>query len=679
MACAHGADLPSPAPAVTRIFPHGVARGSTAEVVLGGSNLQDAQSIEFAGKGVTGEILGTPLGNSLKLRVTATTSAEAGRRDFRLTTKRGVYVGVFDIGALPEIREQEKNDDWRRPQPISLPVLVNGTIGVEDWDHFRFHAEAGETLIFDVSATRHGSRLDSDLALLDDRGREIAWVDDTTIFGDPHLAHTFQQAGDYVIRVGSLGGGGADYRLSVGKLPYVTRVFPAGLRAGAATELSLTGTHLDLVDEVWIGDRAAKGALLASGPNALRVRFQLPQDFAKGAYKIHAMHRGQEVAIPTEIRVSHLREVTVSQAPRTLSSALAIDPSVVLNGVIENPKASHYFRLEAKAGERYVFSAESMKLGYHLDPTITVLDSEGKALAYGDDPGMDERSDEYQLDPDLSFEVKQSGTYYVSVRDGMYRGGDQMLYRLTARRASPDFLVELREAVKSLYEGQESTLLVRVRRRAGWNTPVDVWAEGLPAGVTVERQTAAPEDSVVKDTCGVDRVVDGTIVTLPVRVSQAPEGRFPFVIKARGTWNGRVVEHTATVHYQRLTAGYVYGPMEVQKAELSVTRRPDIILGTPVKVVATAGAETQVAVKLERVTEAAEGPVAVRLGGAPTGITAPPAQAGGDAKTVTISLKAQSAAANAPIFLQAVSPSGKVLGESAPFELDVKSEDKAER
>ena len=107
-------------------------------------------------------------------------------RDFRLTTGRGVYVGVFDIGALPEIRESEKNDDYRKPQPISLPVLVNGIIGSEDWDHFGFKAEAGETLVFDVSATRHGSRLDADLAILDEHGEELAWVDDVTIFGDPH-------------------------------------------------------------------------------------------------------------------------------------------------------------------------------------------------------------------------------------------------------------------------------------------------------------------------------------------------------------------------------------------------------------------------------------------------------------------------------------------------------------
>src|SRR5260370_14306800 len=199
------ADLPSAAPVVAGVFPHGVQRAASVDVELTGQNLHDAKSVEFAGKGVSAEILSS-LGASLKLRVTADRKAEVGRRDFRLTTARGVYVGVFDISSLPEIREIESNDDWRKPQSITLPVLVNGIIGVEDWDHFRFHAEAGETLVFDVSATRHGSRLDADLAILDLHGEEIAWVDDTTIFGDPHIDYTFEKSGDYIVRVGSLAG-----------------------------------------------------------------------------------------------------------------------------------------------------------------------------------------------------------------------------------------------------------------------------------------------------------------------------------------------------------------------------------------------------------------------------------------------------------------------------------------
>ena len=100
-------DLPSPAPIVRSAFPPGVQRGTSAEVELKGQNLHDTRRWQFAGRGVKAEII-SAFGSKVKLRITAAPDAEVGRRDYRLTTARGVYVGVFDIGALPEIGRERK-------------------------------------------------------------------------------------------------------------------------------------------------------------------------------------------------------------------------------------------------------------------------------------------------------------------------------------------------------------------------------------------------------------------------------------------------------------------------------------------------------------------------------------------------------------------------------------------
>ena len=76
--------------------------------------------------------------------------------------------------------------------------------------------------------------------------------------------------------------------------------------------------------------------------------------------------------------------------------------------MIDQPKSSQFFRFEANAGDQFLFHAESMKLGYHLDPAITILDSDGNKLAFADDPGMDDRTDEYQVDPDLSYRFEKA-------------------------------------------------------------------------------------------------------------------------------------------------------------------------------------------------------------------------------------------------------------------------------
>ncbi|MFN7934042.1 MAG: PPC domain-containing protein [Bryobacteraceae bacterium] len=656
------ADLPSPAPVVRAAYPAGVQRGTSAEVELSGANLHGTRSVEFAGRGVKASIV-SAFGSKVKLQVVVSADAEVGRRDYRLTTSRGVYVGVFDIGGLPEILEKEDNDNWKKPQPVTLPVLVNGNIGNEDWDHFRFHAEAGQTMIFDVSAARHGSRLDADVALLDERGEELAWVDDTTIYGDPHLEFTFAKAGDYVVRVGSLNGGG-NYRLSAGVLPYARRTLPAGLQAGKTTLLTFTGTLLDRVDEIWVGDRLAKGEIVSKSLTEVRARFAVPASAAEGRALVHLSMGGNEVALPTELRISRLPEMTVTKPALDWKTAQAIPAEVVLNGAIEQPASSHYFRFEAKAGDTFLFRAESMKLGYHLDPTITVLDASGNKVVFADDPGIDDRADEYQLDPDLSLRCEKAGAYYVAIRDGMYRGGEQLVYRLTVKKQEPDFLVEVRESLKTLYVGQSDTLQVRVRRRSGWDAPIEIWAEGLPQGTVAERQRAEPKDSIVKDTCGVERTVDGTIVLMPVRVGASTAGSYDFRIKGRGVVNGKTVEHEAIVYYNHLSVGYVYGSMQVQRAQLTVTAPPSVLLSGPDTV-----ALGSLKLAVRRFGEAKQAELTLRAKAGAVRFT--PVAVAASVKEASLMLEGDVPVGGATLIVEAVAD-GRVLGESAPIRVEAK-------
>ena len=117
----------------------------------------------------------------------------------------------------------------------------------------------------------------------------------------------------------------------------------------------------------------------------------------------------------------------------------------------------------------------------------------------------------------------------------MYRGGDQLLYRLTVEQQATRLYPGASRSLKSLYLGQQDTIQVRVRRRSGWNSPVEVWAEGLPSAIAVDRQSAEPKDSIVKDTCGVDRVIDGTIVLLPGPRRSERIWHFDFKIKGAGS------------------------------------------------------------------------------------------------------------------------------------------------
>ena len=355
-----------------------------------------------------------------------------------------------------------------------------------------------------------------------------------------------------------------------------------------------------------------------------------------------------------------------------MQTAIPVQPSLVINGIITERGKSHFYRFDAKEGEHLVFHAESMKLGYHLDPTLTIFDTEGKKLAYADDPGMDDRSDEYQLDPDLSFTAPRAGTWYVAIRDGMYRGGDQLLYRLTASRTAPDFIVELRDPLRTIYAGGDGTVQVRIRRRAGWDAPVKVSLEALPQGITSEAQTAAPKDSVVKDTCGVDRVLDGTIVMLPLHAAAVAKlGQFTFQVKALGVMGGVTVEHQAISFYPHLSAGYIYGPAKIAGTELTIVPPPAVLLSTSDGWNLTSGSKKTLKVTIHRFGETKNKPLTIRAQRVPDGLLVDSVELAPDSKEAQLTATVGNVTSSGTVILEALNAEGNAVGKSAPIPVEV--------
>jgi hypothetical protein len=128
------------------------------------------------------------------------------------------------VGEDPSVCEGGSNDSAASAEPITAPVVINGTIETDyDEDFYRFEAGAGETLLFRVDAERVGSRLDARLVLLDAAGKDVASNDDarglrSTLKWDPEIVHTFKEAGRFLIKVSSQqrsGGPGHVYALAV--------------------------------------------------------------------------------------------------------------------------------------------------------------------------------------------------------------------------------------------------------------------------------------------------------------------------------------------------------------------------------------------------------------------------------------------------------------------------------
>ena len=577
------ANLPDLSPSVRAIFPLGGPPGETVELQIQGRNLDAARSITFARSDIRGRILSSDF-FSLKAEITIGPQAPAGLHDFRLTTDRGTYVGVFHIGSLPELRETEPNNDLAHAQPITLPAIVNGVADSGDYDLFRFHADSGQTLLFDLMATRANSHLDGTLGVLDEHGNELDFNDDYYIHKDPHLVFPVKKTGDYFVRVAASSDAGSrfgSYRLIAGAVPYLARVLPAGARRGTNGTFQVAGVNLQSVDRIVLGDSLAVGKVDAARADSLSFHLSAPAKVQPGRYELHAFAGSLEAPLTIPILVSDLEEQLATPA-RDRSHPQSIAVPVAVSGVLDRRKNAHFFAFDAAPGDRLTFEVDSMKLGYLDDPVLGLYTSDGALLDFADDRLQQNGNQPPNLDPYMVHRFDTAGRYVIMVRDSAERGDPNYVYRLAITRAERDFELRTQTPEITLFRGQTGFLPARVRRNAGWDTTVDVWAESLPPGVTSEKVTVEPKDTILKDNCALNRRMDGTDVKVPFHIApDARPGVYPIHLRARGILDGKTIEHNAKVFYRWESVGKITGPTDEQKLLVTITDLPRVVLEPP--------------------------------------------------------------------------------------------------
>lgn len=124
------------------------------------------------------------------------------------------------VDALPSVPLAGGHRSLATAQRVNLPVAVDGACAELGADFFVFAARAGQRVSVDVVAQRLGSALDPFVRLLDARGRELAFYEDSPGAGaDARLTHVVPADGDYVVQLRDSrhqGGEAFRYRLRLG-------------------------------------------------------------------------------------------------------------------------------------------------------------------------------------------------------------------------------------------------------------------------------------------------------------------------------------------------------------------------------------------------------------------------------------------------------------------------------
>lgn len=107
-----------------------------------------------------------------------------------------------------------------------------------------------------------------------------------------------------------------------------------------------------------------------------------------------------------------------------------VSPPCVINGQIM-PGAVDRYRFAARRGQSFVISAQARELIPYLadavpgwfQATLALYDAKGKELAYDDDF-------EFRPDPVLHFVIPRDGDYAIEIKDAIYRGREDFVYRI---------------------------------------------------------------------------------------------------------------------------------------------------------------------------------------------------------------------------------------------------------
>ncbi len=309
--------------------------------------------------------------------------------------------------------------------------------------------------------------------------------------------------------------------------------------------------------------------------------------------------------MPAPFVVCSLLEIAVrGGAARRKADPLPVQLPLVANGVLDTPRAADYFSFRADSPQTVALMVDSMGLGFMLDPMVAIYDEAGQRIAWQDEPTTCTGREPCSLDPHLVFRLPQAGRYTAMVRDSMYRHDPNYVYRFTLKPAEPDFTATVIGTDETLFRGRENAVTVRVRRLEGWNTPVEVWAENLPPGVTAKPVVAKPENTPYRNTCGEEHRLDGTNVEIQFAVDGAAPGAFSQIrFRARGVMEGRKVEHEAQTRYWWKIRQNVMGNSDTRPLYATIADAPQLVLTTPDRVAVGPGKSAKIKVVVARMDD----------------------------------------------------------------------------
>jgi len=446
----------------------------------------------------TKEQFNPQISDHLRIDVSIARNAPPGVRELRVYTPGGLSNPVyFEVGTLPEVLEEEPNDDHMAPklQQVSLPTMINGQILPGDIDHFRFKAVKGQSVVVDVGARKIIPYLadavpgwfQAVVALYDEEGNEVAYEDDYEFNPDPVLFFEVPKSGTYTLSIkDSIYRGREDfiYRIAMGELPFITSIFPLGGQAGQKVDLALSGKNLP--------QNHLNGSLPSDGSDVQHVSLK------KSGYRSNAM----------PFAIDRLKEVRETEPNDTPEQAQPVALPLWINGRIQQVGDVDVFSFSGKKGDTVSVEVAARRLNSPLDSVIA-LTGPGLENPVRNDDNVDTGENHlflgaglvtHHADSYLLQKLPATGTYFLQIGDTQSKGGNNHAYRLRISPAHPGFKLFMDPSGLEIAPGGTDAFTVRAMRRDGFGGRIELEAKSLPKGFAMSKAAVAAGSDIARFT-----------------------------------------------------------------------------------------------------------------------------------------------------------------------------------
>ena len=457
LAVSHGQE-----PAANSVAPGAVVPGTTNTLQVNGGNLALAKKLwtSFSCEASLAEGIDkngeNPAQVTFKLNIPADTPC--GIHGLRVVTDKGVSpLRFLIVDDLPSIASIGSNTSLAAAQVVSVPSAVDGAVPNLSWQFFKFPALAGQRLSIEVLARRIGSTLDPMIRLLDAKGRELAFNDDTPgLNGDASLTHTFKDAGEYVVELRDIKYGTGAYRLRIGDFPIATVAYPLAVQRGTTANVTLAGFNVD-------------GLV----PVPVTIAADQPADW-------------RHVSVKRPGGASGFSTVAVTSTPQFLEQepnnapeqANRVEFGHDINGRLDQPGDVDRFLFTAKKDQSATYIGITRQQGSPSDLNFKILGKDGGQVAAAEDTGTSEGT--------VAFKAPADGDYVLVVEDLNRRGGSEHAYRIAVDANPPQFsLAASLDAFNIPAGGAVMATVTTIR--TGHAGPIELSATNLPPGVTVSK------------------------------------------------------------------------------------------------------------------------------------------------------------------------------------------------